>query len=195
MRRFIFRSITCMNLYSNLRLTWWLLWNSWLKPFWHKKNNFCLSYAGFLLKALQSSSHIFRIVSIFCFKPVSISYVFLMPVGHRFSESQQLRICVPTTNKCKNKKERVLRTLLPQVLLRHGSNVFRSRLRPLALTLLISSYWSGRLGIAILVSSSPLRKFCAYPSQNRVRMMFKFLWTMHWHGAKHSLWNLLNLTT
>ena len=52
--------------------------------------------------------------------------------------------------------------------------VLRFRLRSLALTPLISSCWSRRLGFAFFVPSSALKKFCACPSQNRVQMMFKF---------------------
>ena len=73
--------------------------------------------------------------------------------------------------------------------------VLKLRLRPLALTLLISSCWSRRLGLAVLVSSSPLTKFCACSSQNRVRIMFKIFRKLHWHGAKHALWSLFDLTT
>ena len=65
----------------------------------------------------------------------------------------------------------------------------RFRLRSLVFAFLISSCSCRRLGLGVLFSLFPLRNFWAYPLQKRVCMIFKFLQTMHWHGAKHSLWN------
>ena len=56
-----------------------------------------------------------------------------------------------------------------------GVLIIRFRLRSLVFALLISSCSCRRLGLAVLVSLSPLGNFWAYPSQKRVRMMFKFL--------------------
>ena len=85
MSRFIFRSLTCMNLHSNIRLTFWLLWNFWLKPSWHRKIDFCISYARFLLKALENSIEIFIFGQTFIILSFIVHFYSRLPKYHRLN--------------------------------------------------------------------------------------------------------------